>query len=120
MRSKLDLKSTKERRKLRTRSRVRQVANRPRLCIFRSNQYIYGQIVDIDSGATVTGVNSKSVEKGADDKGKIQNSFKAGKALAQKALEKNISEVAFDRSCYKYHGRVKAFADGAREGGLKF
>ncbi len=120
MRTKLDLRSTKERRKLRTRSRVKNVADRPRLCVFRSNQYIYGQIVDIETGITVTGISSKMVEKADDDKGKISHSFKAGQLLAEKALEKNISEVAFDRACYKYHGRVKAFADGARKGGLKF
>jgi hypothetical protein len=63
MRTKLDLRSTKERRKLRTRSRVKNVADRPRLCVFRSNKYIYGQIVDIDTGKSVTGISSKVIEK---------------------------------------------------------
>ena len=120
MRTKLELKSSKERRKLRTRSRVKKVVDRPRLCVYRSNKYIYGQIVDADTGNSITGITSSIVEKAGDEKGKVSLSYKAGKLLAEKALDKKISEVAFDRACYKYHGRVKAFADGAREGGLKF
>ena len=88
---------------------------KPRLCVFRSNQYIYAQI--IDSGKTVLSLNdSKSKEK----INKVESSKNIGKLIAEKAIEKKITEVVFDRGGYKYHGRVKALAEGAREGGLKF
>jgi large subunit ribosomal protein L18 len=106
-------------RKARVTYKVRQNLNKNILYVFRSNKFIYAQIVD-SSGMTILGISSKSVEMPADAKGKIDASFKTGKALAQKAQEKNITEVVFNRGSYKYHGRIKALAQGARDGGLKF
>jgi len=99
--------------------KVSKNIQRPRLNVFRSNKYIYAQIVDV-SGKTMLGISSGSVDPGKDSKGKTDISFKTGKALALKAKEKKITEVVFNRGSYKYHGRVKALADGARDGGLKF
>jgi len=97
--------------------RARIGSEKPRLCVFRSNQYIYAQIIDDNSGKTLLSLNdSKSKEK----ENKVNSSKKIGKMIAEKAIEKKITEVVFDRGGYKYHGRVKALAEGAREGGLKF
>jgi len=101
----------------RVRAKVAGETSKPRLCVFRSNQYIYAQLVDDATGKTILAVNDSDL-KGKDKK--ADSSKKLGKALAEKALEKKISEVVFDRGGYKYHGRVKALAEGAREGGLKF
>lgn len=90
-------------------------SDKPRLCVFRSNQFIYAQIVS--DGKTLVSINDKSL-KGKDKK--IESSKKIGQLIAQKAIENKIEEVVFDRGGYKYHGRVKALAEGAREGGLKF
>lgn len=106
-------------RKARVTYKVRQNLNKNILYVFRSNKFIYAQIAD-SSGMTILGISSKSVEMPADAKGKIDASFKTGKVLAQKAQEKNITEVVFNRGSYKYHGRIKALAQGARDGGLKF
>ncbi len=106
-------------RKARVTFKVKQNLNKNILYVFRSNKFIYAQIVD-GSGMTLLGISSKNVEMPADAKGKIDASFITGKALAQKAIEKNITEVVFNRGSYKYHGRIKALAQGARDGGLKF
>lgn len=89
----------------------------PRLSVFRSSKAIYAQIIDDGSGKTL--VFASSLELGAKAK-KTDASKEVGKTLATKALAKKISQVVFDRGGYKYHGRVKALAEGAREGGLKF
>jgi large subunit ribosomal protein L18 len=107
-------------RKIRSRLRVRKNFSRPRLCIYRSLKYIYGQIIDNATGKSLMGISSKDIQAESKDKGKIDISFRAGETLAKKALQKDIDEIVFDRSGYKYHGRVKAFAEGARKGGLKF
>lgn len=101
----------------RVRAKVQGDASKPRLCVFRSNQYIYAQLIDDATGKTILSVND--IEMKGKDK-KSDSSKKLGKILAEKALEKKIAEVVFDRGGYKYHGRVKALAEGAREGGLKF
>lgn len=101
----------------RVRAKVAGDASKPRLCVFRSNQYIYAQLIDDATGKTILSINDSEM-KGKDKK--ADSSKKLGKALAEKALEKKIAEVVFDRGGYKYHGRVKALAEGAREGGLKF
>ena len=92
---------------------------RYRLDVYRSNKYIYAQIID-RKGDTLVSVTSRSVSKGKDEKGKIDNSYKTGKLIAEKAKAKKIKEVVFNRGCYRYHGRVEALAKGARDGGLKF
>ncbi len=120
MKNIIERKDKSLRRKLRSRHKVLKGSNRLRLAVYRSNKYIYGQIVDDNAGVTLLGISSKDVESKKGDKGKIDISFRTGEALAEKAGKKKISEVVFDRSGYKYHGRVKALAEGARKGGLKF
>lgn len=90
-----------------------------RLSVFRSNKYIYGQIIDDKVGKTLAAVSDKDLAKGT--KGtRVEKARMVGKILAEKVSKKDIKEVVFDRGRYKYHGRVKALAEGAREGGLKF
>ena len=107
------------RRKMRGRKRIRGTAERPRLCVYRSNAKIYAQLIDDEKGVVITGCSShhKEVDK---SKTKTEQSFETGKLIAKIALEKGIKKVVFDRNGFKYHGRVKALADGAREGGLEF
>lgn len=105
------------------RKRVFGSTERPRFSVYRSLNDIYGQIIDDTTGKTLVSLSSidKEVrEEIAAVKTKTAKSSLLGKLLAKKAIEKNISTVVFDRNGYLYHGRVKAFADGAREGGLKF
>ncbi|MFA6456782.1 MAG: 50S ribosomal protein L18 [Bacteroidota bacterium] len=105
------------------RKRVFGSTERPRFSVYRSLNDIYGQIIDDATGKTLVALstNSKEVKQEvAAVKTKVEKSTLVGKLLAKKAIEKKISSVVFDRNGYLYHGRVKAFADGAREGGLKF
>jgi len=103
----------------RIRRKLRGTPERPRLAVYRSNKDIYAQIIDDGAGTTL--VSASSREKGAKSKGKkVEMSAKVGKQLAEKALGAGITSVVFDRGGYLFHGRVKALADGAREGGLKF
>ena len=120
MKSKTEKKNRGLRRKIRSRYKIEKSSNRPRLSVYRSNKHIYGQIVDDNTGTILAGVSSSSIKRKGEVKGKIDVSFKTGETLAVKAKKKNISEVVFDRSGYRYHGRVKALAEGARKGGLKF
>jgi large subunit ribosomal protein L18 len=106
--------------KRRIRSTVSGSAARPRMSVFRSNKEIYVQLVDDLEGKTV--LAASSADKGiADDKAnKTETATKVGKLIAERATEAGIETVVFDRNGYLYHGRVKALAEGAREGGLKF
>ena len=97
------------RRQTRIRKKIAEVSSRPRLSIFKSNKFLYAQIIDDTKGHTLVAVNEKEVEDGVQGLGKL---------LATKAKEKKVSDVVFDRGRYKYHGKVKAFVDAAREGGL--
>jgi large subunit ribosomal protein L18 len=106
-------------RRLRIRKRVVGVAERPRLAVYRSARHIYAQIIDDRRGTTLAAASSRE-EAGASQPGKISVSTAVGKRLAERAKEKGISKVAFDRGGYRYHGRVRALADGARAGGLEF
>lgn len=111
-------KANSLRRKVRTRSKIKGTAKRPRLSVFRSNRYIYAQLVDDLTGKTLLGVNDLSLNtKG---KNKKDRAFEVGKKVGEYALKLGIFEAVFDRGSYKYHGRVKLLADGAREGKLKF
>jgi large subunit ribosomal protein L18 len=106
-------------RQKRIRSKIRMNVERPRLSVFRSNKYIYAQIIDDTKNKTLVGVSEKELSA----KQKVTRTEKAkelGIAIAKKATTKKISKVVFDKGSYKYHGRVKALAEGAREGGLKF
>jgi len=105
------------RRKGRVRVKVTGMAGCPRLTVFRSNRGIYAQIINDEIGQTLVSVSANEAK--VKDK-KTVVSLELGKLIAAKAVAKGISKVVFDRNGYKYHGRVKALADGAREGGLKF
>jgi large subunit ribosomal protein L18 len=112
------------RRHHRVRNKVTGTAERPRLCVYRSLSHIYAQIVDDAQGRTLLTVSSltpevrEKIEQGKTKKTAV--STLVGQVVARKALDMGIQAVAFDRGGYLYHGRVKALAEGAREGGLKF
>jgi large subunit ribosomal protein L18 len=119
----LKTNALKERRKQRTRSRIRKAgAGRPRLSVFRSNKNIYAQVIDDLQGNTV--VSASSMEKELRDglkSGSTKDAAAAvGKLVAERAVAKGLNDVVFDRGSYLFHGRVKALADAAREAGLKF
>jgi large subunit ribosomal protein L18 len=107
--------------KMRIRKKINGTVDKPRLSVYRSNKQIYVQVVDDFNGVTLLSACSKEKEV-AEKKGikKIEQAKLVGKILAAKCKEKGIENVVFDRSGYKYHGRVKSLADAAREGGLKF
>ncbi len=109
--------------KIKIRKKISGTADVPRISVFRSLNQIYAQIIDDTKGITLVAESSLSKELANEIKkasGKVEKSKIVGKSLAKKALDKGISSVVFDRNGYKYHGRIKAVADGAREGGLKF
>jgi len=111
----------RQRRHRRIRAKIKGTSKVPRLCVFRSNKYIVLQIIDDVSGKSLLHITDK--EKKTKIKKKIKKTESAhalGKKIAEMAKKKKISKIVFDRGGYKYHGRVKAAADGAREGGLKF
>ena len=112
-----------ERRQFRTRKNIFGDTERPRLSVFRSDKHIYAQLIDDHTGKTLAMVTSTSAEvRGAELKngGNIAAAKKVGKAIAEKAKAAGITKVAFDRGGRQYHGRIKALADAAREGGLQF
>ncbi|MFC1915868.1 50S ribosomal protein L18 [Chloroflexota bacterium] len=112
----------RHRRHARVRFKVKGTPSRPRLCVFRSLNHIYAQVIDDSQGHTLVTASTLDPETGRETNGKA----KTGKAeltgamLAKRALSKGIKQVTFDRGGYKYHGRVKALAEAARQGGLKF
>lgn len=106
----------KAKRHLKITSKLRGEKSRPRLVVFRSNQHIYGMLVDDEAGKTLLAVSDKTVKKGT----KIEKAGEVGKTLASRAKDAKIKKVVFDRAGYLYHGRVKALAEGARDGGLEF
>lgn len=128
----LSKKEKRIRRHRRIRARISGTAKVPRLCIFRSVQHIYCQLIDDQKGQTILSANDLEIKKAktkrtgikkTKDKkvsGKTAIAHEVGKLIAEKALEKKIKKVIFDRGGFAYHGRVKALAEGAREGGLKF
>lgn len=110
---------TKNKRRLKIKKRIRKkvsgTSERPRMSVFRSNKSIYVQLIDDNNGHTLASSHSKEIESGVANR---QTAFEVGKKIAQKAKDKGIEIVIFDRNGYLYHGKVKALADGAREGGL--
>ena len=131
----MDTKSKKEKRQKRhrrVRAKVRGTAKVPRFCVFRSGKHIYTQLIDDEKGKTIIAVSDQELKQKTATKslklkegevvksGKLAIAYEVGKLIAQKSLEKKIEKVVFDRGGYKYHGKVKSLADGAREGGLKF
>ena len=112
------------RRHFRVRNKVQGAAERPRLAVFRSLKNIEGQVIDDDASRTLLGLstlNSELKDFAAEGKNRrVEHAYAAGKLPGERAKAQGIDTVVFDRGGYKYHGRVKAFADGAREGGLEF
>lgn len=107
--------------RLRIRKKISGTAERPRVAVFRSNKQIYAQVIDDNNGLTLLSVSSREKEMaGQTGIKKTEQAKLVGKSLAEKCKEKGIENVVFDRSGYKYHGRVKSLAEAAREGGLKF
>jgi large subunit ribosomal protein L18 len=101
----------------RVRKKVIGTPERPRLAVFRSNRYVYAQVIDDTAGRTLASASSLATKAGDDP---IANAKEVGLALAARAKEAGVTSVAFDRGGFMFHGRVKALADGAREGGLEF
>ncbi len=114
-------KSSRLRRAKRTRSKIKQLRNN-RLCVFRTPRHIYAQIIAPNGEETLATASTldKGVKVEVANGGNIEAAKAVGALIAQRAREKGIEEVAFDRSGYKYHGRIQALADAAREAGLKF
>jgi large subunit ribosomal protein L18 len=112
-------RQARERRHRRIRGKVAGTAERPRLAVFRSNKGIFAQLVDDESGRTIAGASWLGLKKSFKGN-KTEQAAEVGKALAEVAKKAGIEAVVFDRGGYLYHGRVKALAEGAREGGLKF
>ena len=116
--SKVDSNKQRLKRHKRVRAKISGTAERPRLNVFRSNTNIYAQIIDDVAGVTL--VSANSLEKGFEGGGNKEAAKKVGLAIAERAKEKGIACVVFDRGGYLYHGRVKELAERAREGGLQF
>ncbi|MBC7326670.1 50S ribosomal protein L18 [bacterium] len=111
----------RKRRHIRVRKKVFGTAERPRLCVFRSLKHIYAQLINDEIGHTYCSASSldREIKEVAEGKNKKEIAKEVGKLLAKRALELGIEKAVFDRAGYKYHGRVQALAEGAREGGLK-
>lgn len=110
----------RSRRKIRTRRRVMGEPACPRLTVFRSLNHIYAQLIDDMSGTTLVSASSADSSLGLSATGNAEAAKKVGASIAEKAKGKGVEKVVFDRNGFPFHGRVKALADGAREGGLKF
>lgn len=135
-----EFKSAKIRRKLKVRNKIKGTLQRPRLSVFRSNRSIYAQLIDDQKGVTLTAASEKmlagkietkiktsqkkekkpSETKIIKPKTKLEKAYLVGQILAEQALKKGIKKAVFDRGSYRYHGRVKKLAEGAREAGLNF
>lgn len=121
MRKNKRLAKTQERRSFRVRNKARS-AGHPRLSVFRSNKHIYAQVIDDTTGNTVVAASTNEKELGGvgSAHGNAEAAKSVGEAIAKRAIGKGIKQVVFDRGPYRYHGRVKALADSAREAGLEF
>lgn len=118
---KLDKKSARIRRARRTRAQIAELAV-PRLTVHRTARHIYAQVIDASGGKVLASASTlnKDVRTGLEYSGNVDAAVAVGKAIAERATAAGVEKVAFDRSGFKYHGRIKALADSAREGGLKF
>ena|SRR5690242_10448715 len=112
--------SARQKIRYRIRKKISGTAQKPRLSVFRSNRDIYVQLIDDASGTTIASASSREKDIAAQKGNKVETSKRVGEAIARKSQELGIKNVVFDRSGYLYHGRIKAVADGAREGGLEF
>jgi len=115
-------KTARLKRKKRIRKKMSGTSERPRLTVFRSARHIYAQVIDDTRGVTLASVSSleKDIKDAPELKGKISVAGLAGKFLAERVMSKGITQVVFDRNGFRYHGRIKAVSDSAREAGLKF
>ena len=104
----------------RIRKKVAGTAERPRLAIYRSLNHIYAQVIDDERGRTLASASTTEKDLRGGSGGNIEAAQRVGRAIAERAVAQGVSSVVFDRGGYRYHGRVKALADAAREGGLKF
>ena len=120
--AKAERRVARHRRHARVRARVRGTTSRPRLCVFRSLNHIYAQVIDDSLGCTLVTASTldPEIRSEADGKTKTGKSELVGFLVARRALSKGVNQVAFDRGGYKYHGRVKALSEAVRQGGLKF
>ena len=109
-----------QRRRSRTRYKISQTADRPRLSIFRSGKHIYAQVIDDRAKATLASASTNEKEGKPAKTYNVEAASSVGKKIAERALAKGVKQVVFDRGGYIYHGRVKALAEAAREGGLEF
>ena len=116
---KLSRDGARKKRKMRIRKKINGTPERPRLVVFRSSKHIYAQIIDDLAGATLASASTLSLE-GENIRLTVENAKLVGKKVAEEAIKKSITSVVFDRNGFVYHGRIKAVADGAREGGLNF
>ena len=114
--------AARKRRHARVRKKVEGTARRPRLCVFRSLSHIYAQVIDDEAGRTLVAASDleDAVRSGQDSGPKVKAAALVGALVGRRAVEKGIEQVVFDRAGYRYHGRVKALAEAAREAGLKF
>lgn len=117
-----DRNTLRQKRHLRVRRKVQGTAERPRLCVFRSSKHIYAQLIDDAAGVTLASASTVDSSFGEDKKSRCNIKFakEIGKKISQIAKEKKIAAVVFDKGGFKYHGKVKALAEAAREGGLQF
>jgi large subunit ribosomal protein L18 len=118
--NKIDKNEIRKRKHLRVRKSVSGTTERPRLCVYRSNSHIYAQVIDDTTGTTLAAASSLDKDAKLDNGSNIEAAKEVGKLIAQRAQDKKISEVVFDRGGYVYHGRVAALAEAAREAGLQF
>ncbi|MFW6386551.1 MAG: 50S ribosomal protein L18 [Bacillota bacterium] len=118
----MDKKEARKRRHQRIRNQVKGTPERPRMNIYRSNQNIYAQIIDDLSGHTLVSASTEdpAIRDSLENGGNKEAARKVGELVAERALEEDVDKVVFDRGGYKYHGRVRALAEAAREKGLKF
>jgi len=117
-----DKVEAREKRKKRMRKKIQGTKEKPRLCVYKSLEQIYAQLVDDTEGKVMTGVSSlsKEVKTTLKSGGNVDAAKKVGEAIGKKAVGMGITQVVYDRNGFKYHGRIKALADSAREAGLKF
>jgi large subunit ribosomal protein L18 len=116
---KLSRDEARKKRKMRIRKKINGTPERPRLVVFRSSKHIYAQLIDDLAGATLASASTLCLE-GDNIRLNVENAKLVGKKVAEEAIKKSITSVVFDRNGFVYHGRIKAVADGAREGGLNF
>ncbi len=120
MNKKKNLNQIRLRRAKRARAKISGTAEKPRLSVFRSNRYVYAQLIDDKKGHTMAGISTFEIKKSAGkDSAKTVQAERIGEELAKKALATGVKQAVFDRGSYKYHGRIKAVAEGAKKGGLK-